>query len=107
MEEKRKAGRPKKVVEKQINEIDEVVNYWRQIVASKDEIIEDLEEMLDKSYKEQEEMIDEINKFLHASQDGFEGIENSTGKITYNDVLYHIHFFARSIQHKFGSSTEE
>ena len=105
--EKGKPGRPKKEVKPTINEVDEIVNYWQNIVSSKDEIIEDLEQMLDKAYKEQEEMIDEINKFLHASQDGFEGIQNSTGEITYNDVMYHIHFFARSIQHKFGSSTEE
>jgi len=104
---KGKPGRPKKEVKPTINEIDEVVNYWKNVVSSKDEIIEDLEQMLDKAYKEQEEMLEEVNKYLNASQDGFEIIEDATGKITYNDVLYHIHFFARLMHHKFGSSTEE
>jgi hypothetical protein len=43
---KGKPGRPKKEVKPTINEIDEVVNYWKNVVSSKDEIIEDLEQMI-------------------------------------------------------------
>lgn len=71
-------------------------------IKAKDEIISALQADLETSDKIQDEIIEEVNKFLKASEDGFESITTYTGEITYNDVLYHIHFLARTLNHKFG-----
>lgn len=71
-------------------------------IKAKDEIINALQADLETADKIQDEIIEEVNKFLNASEDGFESIITCTGEITYNDVLYHIHFLARTLHHKFG-----
>ena len=71
-------------------------------IKAKDEIISTLEADLETAHQVQDEIIEEVNKFLNASEDGFESIITCTGEITYNDVLYHVHFLARTLHHKFG-----
>ena len=71
-------------------------------IKAKDEIINALQADLETADKIQDEIIEEVNKFLNASEDGFESIITCTGEITYNDVLYHVHFLARTLHHKFG-----
>ncbi len=101
MAEKKKRGRPKKV--KAESTVDAVVLHWKNVVSSKDDIIEDLEQMLDNAYKDQEEMLAEVDRFVHVAKDGFREITEVTDGINYNDVMYHITFFRRVMHKRFGS----
>jgi hypothetical protein len=101
MAEKKKAGRPRKV--KAEPTVDTVVEHWKNVVSSKDEIIEDLEQMLDNSYKNQEEMLAELDRFVQVAEEGFKGIEEATDGINYNDVMYHITFFRRVMHKRFST----
>jgi hypothetical protein len=106
MTEKKRRGRPAKVKAEPVVDtvVDTVVEHWKNVVSSRDEIIEDLEQMLDNAYKEQEEMLMEINRFVIASQQGFEMIERDTEHISLEDVMYHIGYFNRIMNKRFSTN---
>ena len=80
---------------------EQILRFLKDIDMLKEQII-DLENKLDDSYKEQEEMLAEVDKFVYSCDDGFMSIEKALGEITYNDVMYHLEFFQRVMKHKFG-----
>ena len=73
------------------------------------ETIEDLSSRLDKAYREQEDMLDELRQWINAFPGAFAKLVSHAGQITEKDVIYHTGIVLRVMEHKFGykSKTEE
>jgi hypothetical protein len=67
-----------------------------------DEIIADLEAKLDIAYREQEQMLKELKRWLDAFPYAFKQLEEHAGKITSEDVTYHANLIYKIMEHKFG-----
>ena len=67
-----------------------------------DEIIADLEAKLDIAYREQEQMLKELKRWLDAFPYAFKQLEEHAGKITSEDVTYHANLIFKIMEHKFG-----
>ena len=78
-------------------------------IQALDEIIQDLEKRLDLAYREQEDMLKELDKCIYATIHHCDRVESSTGKITLHDVDYCVDMIKRILNHKFGykPKTEE
>jgi hypothetical protein len=72
----------------------------------KDEVIADLETRLDEAYKEQEDMIAEVNKWVFQVIHHCAEVESKTGRITLHDVDYCVDLIFRIMKHKFESKPE-
>lgn len=107
---KKKVGRPKKVkndnvvIMKSDSEIKLEQAYAN---LEKDVIIDNLEVMLDNAYKEQEDMLKELDKCIYSTIHHCSQVECNTGKLTLHDVDYCIDLIKRIMKHKFDSPTEE
>jgi hypothetical protein len=104
---KRKPGRPKKPAVATINEVDEVVKYWKAVIEIKDELITELERNITDAYKEQQQIINEIEDSLGAMLFHCDKVEKNTGKLSVDDVHYCVNLLTRTISHKFKSSSED
>ena len=107
--EKKKVGRPRKVKEPVITvynpmELD-LLNAERALIA-KDESIVYLENKLDEAYKEQEDMLAEVNKWVFQVIHHCAEVESKTGRITLHDVDYCVDLIKRIMKHKFESKLE-
>jgi ribosome-binding ATPase YchF (GTP1/OBG family) len=107
--EKKKVGRPRKVKEPVITvynpmELD-LLNAERALIA-KDESIVYLENKLDEAYKEQEDMLAEVNKWVFQVIHHCAEVESKTGRITLHDVDYCVDLIKRIMKHKFESKPE-
>ena len=73
------------------------------------ETIEDLSSRLDKAYREQEDMLDELREWINAFPGAFAKLVSHVGQITEEDVIYHTGIVLRVMEHKFGykPKTEE
>jgi hypothetical protein len=67
-----------------------------------DEIIADLQANLDIAFREQEEMLKELKRWLNAFPYAFRELEEHAGKITSEDVTYHAKLLLKIMEHKFG-----
>jgi hypothetical protein len=67
-----------------------------------DQIIADLEAKLDLVFREQEEMLKELKRWLDAFPYAFKQLEEHAGKITSEDVTYHANLIYKIMEHKFG-----
>lgn len=108
--EKKKAGRPKKEKEPVITvynpmELD-LLNAERAI-AAKNESIEYLENKLDEAYREQEDMLAEVNKWVFQVIHHCSEVDSKTGRITLHDVDYCADLIKRIMKHKFESKPQQ
>ena len=71
------------------------------VIKLKNETIEDLEIKLDEAYKEQEDMIKEIDKWIFQVIHHCSEVESHTGRITLHDVDYCADLIKRIMKHKF------
>jgi hypothetical protein len=102
--EKKKAGRPRKVKEPVItvyNPMERDLMKAETVNKLKDEVIADLETKLDEAYKEQEDMIAEVNKWVFQVIHHCAEVESKTGRITLHDVDYCVDLIRRIMKHKF------
>jgi hypothetical protein len=67
-----------------------------------DQIIADLQANLDIAFREQEEMLKELKRWLDAFPYAFKQLEEHAGKITSEDVTYHANLIYKIMEHKFG-----
>jgi hypothetical protein len=67
-----------------------------------DENIQDLEKRLDLSYREQEEMLKELDKCVNATIRHCDQVQYNTGSIALHDVEYCVDMINRIMEHKFG-----
>lgn len=67
-----------------------------------DENIQDLEKRLDLAYKEQEDMLEELNKCVNATIRHCDQVQYNTGNIKLHDVEYCANMISRIMEHKFG-----
>lgn len=107
--EKKKAGRPRKEKEPVItvyNPMERDLMKAETVNKLKDEFIADLETKLDEAYKEQEDMIAEVNKWVFQVIHHCAEVESKTGRITLHDVDYCADLIKRIMKHKFVSNLE-
>lgn len=107
--EKKKAGRPRKEKEPVItvyNPMERDLLDAERAIAAKDESIVCLENKLDKAYKEQEDMLAEVNKWVFQVIHHCAEVESKTGRITLHDVDYCADLIKRIMKHKFESKLE-
>jgi len=64
--------------------------------------IERLQDKLDQAYKQQEEMLEEIRRWVSRSIHGFSNIGMTAGGITLQDVDYHLNALVRVMKHQYG-----
>jgi ribosome-binding ATPase YchF (GTP1/OBG family) len=107
--EKKKVGRPRKVKEPVITVYNpmerDLLDAERALIA-KDESIVYLENKLDEAYKEQEDMLAEVNKWVFQVIHHCAEVESKTGRITLHDVDYCVDLIKRIMKHKFESKPE-
>jgi predicted RND superfamily exporter protein len=60
---------------------------------------------MDEAYKEQEQMLRDINNECLMSKHNLFVIRNKTSEITGADVAYHLDLIVRKIKHKYGKDT--
>ena len=107
--EKKKAGRPRKVKEPVItvyNPMERDLMKAETVNKLKDEVIADLETRLDEAYKEQEDMLKEVDKWVFQVIHHCAEVESKTGRITLHDVDYCVDLIKRIMKHKFVSNLE-
>jgi CRISPR/Cas system CMR subunit Cmr6 (Cas7 group RAMP superfamily) len=80
--------------------------YAHNVIAEKDESIKDLENRLDEAYKEQEQMLKEVDKWVFKVIHHCAEVQSKTGRITLHDVDYCIDLIKRIMKHKFESKPE-
>lgn len=73
----------------------------QEIIIAKDGIIADLETRLDSAYKEQEQMLKELERWIHLFPYAFKQLEEHAGEITSEDVIYHVNLVNRIMKNKF------
>lgn len=66
------------------------------------EEIADLSARLDGAYKEQEQMLKELKRWVDAFPYAFKQLEEHAGEITVEDVTYHVKLISKIMEHKFG-----
>lgn len=93
--EKKKRGRPGKNKSRDFLTPNE-------IITAKNEIIADLEARLDSAYKEQEEMLIELNRNLHMMRYHCHQVKVDTGELGQEDIVYCANLINRVMEHKFG-----
>jgi hypothetical protein len=107
--EKKKAGRPRKEKEPVLTVYNpmerDLLNAERALIA-KDESIVYLENKLDEAYKEQEDMLNEVNKWVFQVIHHCAEVESKTGRITLHDVDYCVDLIKRIMKYKFESKSE-
>jgi hypothetical protein len=107
--EKKKVGRPKKEKEPVITVYNpmerDLLNAERAIIAKNESIVY-LENKLDEAYKEQEDMLAEVNKWVFQVIHHCSEVESKTGRITLHDVDYCADLIKRIMKHKFESKPE-
>lgn len=64
--------------------------------------VERLEHELDEAYKQQEEMLEEIRRWVSRAIQGFSNIEMTAGGITLQDIDYHLNALVRVMKHQYG-----
>lgn len=108
--EKKKPGRPRKETptKKKIYESPIQVDwqYAHDVIAAKDEAITDLENKLDEAFKEQEDMLKELDKWIFQVIHHCSEVQSKTGRITLHDVDYCADLIKRIMKHKFKSKPE-
>ena len=72
-----------------------------QSYAKQTEIIAELEARLDGAYKEQEEMLVELNRNLNMMKYHCEQVRHNTGEVTLEDVCYCANLINRVMKNKF------
>ena len=77
----------------------------RAIIAKNESIVY-LENKLDEAYKEQEDMLAEVNKWVFQVIHHCAEVESKTGRITLHDVDYCVDLIKRIMKHKFESKSE-
>jgi hypothetical protein len=87
-----------KVVEK--NVLEEAID--DTYTAMLKEEIADLSAKLDGAYKEQEQMLKELKRWVDAFPYAFKQLEEHAGEITVEDVTYHVKLISKIMEHKFG-----
>jgi hypothetical protein len=87
-----------KVVEK--NVLEEAID--DTYTAMLKEEIADLSARLDGAYKEQEQMLKELKRWVDAFPYAFKQLEEHAGEITVEDVTYHVKLISKIMEHKFG-----
>jgi hypothetical protein len=87
-----------KVVEK--NALEEAID--DTYTAMLKEEIADLSARLDGAYKEQEQMLKELKRWVDAFPYAFKQLEEHAGEITVEDVTYHVKLISKIMEHKFG-----
>ena len=108
--EKKKAGRPRKpapadaVIMKLQSEID--LEHAERAIAAKNESIEYLENKLDEAYREQEDMLKELDRNIHRIKYHCEQVRLNTGEITQEDIAYCLNLMDRIMKHKFECKSE-
>jgi hypothetical protein len=104
---KKKAGRPvkEKVTLKDVvtmkSNLEIKLEQAYANLEVKDVIIADLEKRLDDAFKEQEDMLKELDKSIYSTIHHCSQVECSTGKLTLHDVDYCIDLIKRIMKHKF------
>lgn len=71
-------------------------------IQALDEIIQDLEARLDSAYKEQEEMLKELDRNIDMMKYHCEQIKINTGEMSMGDIYYCANMITRIMKHKFG-----
>ena len=107
--EKKKVGRPRKEKEPVItvyNPMERDLMKAETVNKLKDEVIADLETRLDEAYKEQEDMLKEVDKWVFQVVHHCAEVESKTGRITLHDVDYCVDLIKRIMKHKFESKPE-
>ncbi len=107
--EKKKVGRPRKEKEPAItvyNPMERDLMKAETVNKLKDEVIADLETRLDEAYKEQEDMLKEVDKWVFQVIHHCAEVESKTGRITLHDVDYCVDLIKRIMKHKFESKPE-
>jgi hypothetical protein len=107
--EKKKVGRPRKEKEPVItvyNPMERDLMKAETVNKLKDEVIADLETRLDEAYKEQEDMLKEVDKWVFQVVHHCAEVESKTGRITLHDVDYCVDLIKRIMKHKFESKSE-
>lgn len=102
---KKKPGRPKKVKNDNVviekSDLEIKLEQSQANLAVKDMIISDLEIRLDNSFKEQEDMLKELDRSIYSTIHHCSQVECSTGKLTLHDVNYCVDLIKRIMKHKF------
>jgi len=105
---KKSPGRPRKEKEPVItvyNPMERDLKKAEIVNKLKDEAIADLETRLDQAYKEQEEMLKELDKCIYSTIHHCSQVESNTGKITLHDVNYCVDLIKRIMKHKFENES--
>ena len=103
--EKKKPGGLRKVKKPVItvpNQAEIDLEHAERALVAKDEIIADLEGRLDAAFKEQEEMLRELNKCINATMRHCDQVVYNTGSIVLHDVEYCGDMIKRIMENKFG-----
>jgi hypothetical protein len=115
--EKKKVGRPKKVV----TPAPKIKINYREAYLQALEVIDDLHQRIEKAderktvwiekvkeeYQKAIAMISLVKKQIDTTIDALVQVEVTTGKITSFDAIYHVGMIERVIESKFNSETEE
>ena len=103
-QEKRKPGRPKKNKETitVYNQAEIDLEHAQKVITARNETIADLEARLDSAYKEQEEMLIELNRNLHMMRYHCHQVKVDTGELGQEDIVYCANLINRVMEHKFG-----
>ena len=119
--EKRKAGRPKKVVttapEKTVKNAAYYKNIAENLMRANDELAiaydyaikekEEWFEIADKAHKEQEALVAVVKDLVDDTINNLINVEANIGSITVLDVIYNIGIIERVVEAKFNPKTEK
>jgi hypothetical protein len=115
--EKRKVGRPKKVV----TPTPKVKINYREAYLQALEVIDDLHQQIEKAderkkvwidktkeeFQKNETLFSSVKELVDTAVNDLIQVEVSTGKITALDAIYHVSMIERVMESKFNSETEE
>ena len=71
------------------------------LITAKNELIADLEARLDSAYKEQEDMLTELDRNINMMKYHCQQVEANTGEIIQEDIAYCANLINRIMKHKF------
>jgi len=107
---KKKPGRPKKVKNDHVvimkSDTEIKLEHAEVRIAILMSNITDLENRLDDSYKEQEDMLSQLKTWINMFPNAFRELEKHAGKITSEDVIYHANLIVKIMEHKFGNKSK-